>query len=143
MLIGEGIEKAEISLKVLKPSNFSVPHIPLGPAEFSLEVSKHSSFCVHPLSIPGILLMLSVTSSRWKRAKEQCWRGFSTEEKEFICRSKRAFLTVGKQPHALVAHRMWGTSFWQGSFQELPKCCHSSPLGNVLKEGIMSQESLL
>lgn len=85
----KGMEKAEISLKVLKPSNFSVPHVPLSWVWRFL----NSSLSVHPLSVPGMLLMLSVTSSRCKRAKERCWRGFSTGEKEFICRSERAFLT--------------------------------------------------
>lgn len=64
------MEKAEFSLKVLKPAISLSLTSPWGPAEFSLKVSKHSCFSVHSLSIPGVLLRFSVTSSRCKRAKE-------------------------------------------------------------------------
>lgn len=49
----------------------------------------------------------------------------------------------GKKPRARTADTMWGTSFRQGSLQEWSTCCHSSPLWNVLKQGITPQESFL
>lgn len=72
--------------------------------EISLSVSKHSSFSVHPLSIPGILLMLSVTCSRCKRAKERCWRGFSTEERSLSAEMSVHFSLWEKTSCSLCWH---------------------------------------